>query len=118
MKKLLRAALLTAASCLPGAVFAACGHNSGVDFCGPELVSLIYVTSSGLVYVAPTTPLAPTPPGFACSPVSGRYFVLEPNAGNFKQIYAALLTARVSGAPVTLVADPAKATCTIVYVTL
>ena len=118
MKRLLRVALLTVASCLPWAVFATCGHSGGVDYCGPDVVGLIYVTSSGLVYVQPAGPLNAAPRGFVCAPAGGSYFVLEPNATNFKQIYAALLTARVSGAPVTLVADPAKSTCTLMYVTL
>ena len=112
------AALLTLAAWLPGAALANCGHDSGVDFCGPELMSLLYVTQSGLVYVRPSTPLTPRPTGFVCAPVGGGYFVLDPKATNFKQIYAALLSARVSGAEVTLVADPAQSTCTIAYVTL
>ena|SRR5215467_10584230 len=118
MEKRLCVAALSVAGWLPGAVFAACGHNSGVDFCGPELVGLLYVADSGLVYVKPTTPLTPPPPGFVCAPAGDGYFVLNPKAANFKQIYAALLSARVSGAEVTLVADPAQSTCTIVYVTL
>ena len=118
MKTLLRATVLTMAAWLPGTLFATCGHNSGVDFCGPEFISLLYVTESGLVYVRPTTPLAPPPAGFLCKPVGGSYFVLDPKASNFKQVYAALLSARVSGAEVTLVADPARSTCTILYVTL
>jgi hypothetical protein len=117
MKKLLRAAFL-AAICLPAMGYGACGHSVSVDYCGPELLSLIYVNTSGLVYVRPTTSLTPTPAGFACQPVSGAYFVLNPNAPNFKQVYATLLSARVSGAPVTLVADPALSSCTILYVTL
>lgn len=118
MKEFLSVAALTVAAWLPGVVFGNCGHNSGVDFCGPELIALLYITQSGLVYVQPTTPLSPTPAGFACAPAGGGYFVLDPKAANFKQTYAALLSARVSGAEVTLVADPAKSTCTIVYVTL
>jgi hypothetical protein len=118
MKELLGVAVLAVACWLPGAVFANCGHNSGVDFCGPELIGLLYVTESGLVYVRPTTPLTPTPPGFVCTPAGGGYFVVDPKAANFKQLYAALLSARVSGAEVTLVADPAQSICTVVYVTL
>jgi hypothetical protein len=118
MSALLRAMLLSVAACLPVRVIAGCGHSSGVDFCGPELISLLYVTGSGLVYVQPTSSLMPAPAGFTCSPVSGSYFVLDPKASNFKQIYAALLSARISGAPITLVADPAQPTCTILYITL
>ena len=118
MKTWLCVAVLTVAGWLPGAVFAACGHEVGVDFCGPELVGLLYVTGSGLVYVRPTTALSPAPAGFLCKPAGGSYFVLDPKASNFKQVYAALLSARVSGAQVTLVADPAQSTCTVLYVTL
>jgi hypothetical protein len=117
VKKLLRVAVVTIAG-LAGPVCANCGHSSGVDFCGPELIGLLYITESGLVYVQPSTPLTPPPAGFVCTPAGGGYFVLDPKAANFKQTYAALLSARVSGAEVTLVADPAKSTCTIVYVTL
>lgn len=70
MKKLQCVAVLIVAGWLPGAVFANCGHNSGVDFCGPELISLLDVTQSGLVYVRPTTPLTPAPTGFVCTPNS------------------------------------------------
>ena len=119
MRKLwLRALVSALATCLPGGVFAGCGHSGGVDFCGPELIGLLYVTNSGVLYVRPTTRLSTPPPGFACTPVSGAYFVLSPNLANFQQIYAALLAARTSGVPMTLVADPAQATCTILYVTL
>ena len=97
MNKLLRVAVLTVTGWLPGAVFALCGHSEGIDFCGPELLQLLYVTGSGLVYVQPGTVLTPPPTGFVCKPVGGSYFVLDPKAPNFKQIYAALLSARVSG---------------------
>jgi len=118
MRNLERTALVALAMCLPAGVFGACGHSVGVDFCGPDLLRLIYINASGLVYVRPTGPLVPLPSGFVCTPVSGVYFVLNPNAANFQQIYSALLSARVEGATVTLVADPAQPTCTIMYVTL
>lgn len=118
MKKLVHAAALFLSLCNPAAVFSDCGHVVGTDYCGPELISLLYVTASGYLYVRPTTPLSPAPQGFVCTPVSGSYFVLPPSAPNFKQVYAALLTARVSGAPVTIVADPSQSACTITYVTL
>ena len=103
----------------PVGVLAACGHAaSGNDYCGPELIGLLDVDGSGAVYVRPTSALSPTPAGFACKPVSGAYFVLSPSNGNFRQIYAALLSARISGAPVTIVSDPAQSACTILYVTL
>jgi hypothetical protein len=118
MAKLLHAGLWLSALGVASAVFGACGHSLNTDYCGPELIRLIYVDTGGLVYVQPTTALAPAPTGFVCIPVAGEYFVLTPNSANFKQIYAALLSARVAGAPVTLVADPAQPTCTILYVTL
>lgn len=118
MTRLLRTLFLCLLACAGTAAFANCGHSGGSDYCGPEPLSLVYVTASGLVYIKPTTPLSPAPIGFACTPVSGSYFVLNPNAANFKPLYAALLTARASGAPVTLVADPAQPQCTILYVTL
>jgi hypothetical protein len=118
MKGFLRAAPAVLASCLPAAVFASCLHAVDTDYCGPELIRLIYVTSAGPVYVQPTTALEPAPQGFVCKPVAGGYFILDSNAPNFKQIYATLISARVAGAPVTIVADPARSTCTIIYVTL
>ncbi len=118
MKTLVRNAVLVVATCHPAGVFGACAHVEGTDYCGPELVSVIYVTASGAIYVRPTSPLTPVPSGFVCKPVSGEYFVLAPSAPNFKQMYAALLSARVSGAEVTIAADPSQSTCTIAYVTL
>jgi|HubBroStandDraft_6_1064221.scaffolds.fasta_scaffold193085_2 hypothetical protein len=99
--------------------WAACAHSAtGNDYCGPELISVLYIDGSGAIYVRPTSTLSPAPAGFVCAPVSGAYFLLSPNNANFKQIYAALLSARVSGAPVTMVSDPAQPICTILYVTL
>jgi hypothetical protein len=118
MKRLARSGIATLASCMPMGVFGNCFHAVGTDYCGPELVRLMYVTNAGPMYVEPTTALEPAPQGFVCKPVAGRYFMLEPSAPNFKQIYAALISARVAGAAVTLVADPARPTCTILYVTL
>ena len=118
MSKLLRTMVQFLVVCAPAGVYAHCGHSGGVDYCGPELMQLLYITSSGAVYVRPTSPLNPAPSGFVCTPLSGEYFVLHSQAANFKQIYAALLSARVSGAPVTLVADPAQPTCTVLYITL
>ena len=118
MKGFSRAALAVLASGLPAAVFASCLHAVNTDYCGPELIRLIYVTTAGPVYVQPTTSLDPAPPGFVCKPVAGAYFILESSTPNFKQIYATLISARVAGAPVTIVADPARSACTIIYVTL
>jgi hypothetical protein len=118
MNRLLRVVLLIMAGGLPGAVFATCQHSQGADFCGPDPISLLYVTSSGLIYVQPSGLLQAIPAGFTCSPVAGSYFVLDPKASNFQQIYALLLSARSTGAgAVTLVADPAQSTCTILYAT-
>jgi hypothetical protein len=98
---------------------AACAHSAtGNDYCGPEPISLLYVDSSGAVYVSPSSLLSPKPSGFACTPVSGAYFLLSPNNASFKQIYATLLSARIAGAPVTIVSDPSQSACTILYVTL
>lgn len=118
MSRLARVATVTLLLCIPAGAFGDCRHAVGTDYCGPELISLLYVTASGYLYVQPTTPLSPLPQGFVCTPVSGTYFVLGPNAPNFKQIYAALLSARIAGAPVTIVADPSQPVCTITYVTL
>jgi hypothetical protein len=118
MMMLWRAACVALGTWSAAVAFGACAHSGTADYCGPELLRLLYVDGSGVVYVQPTTSLSPTPPGFACTPVIGTYFVLVPSSPNFKQIYAALLSARISAAPVTLVADPAYSTCTILYVTL
>lgn len=118
MKALARAVFWMLGGCLPGTILAACVHALDTDYCGPELIRLVYVSSAGPVYVQPSTSLEPAPQGFMCKPVAGRYFLLESNAPNFKQIYATLISARVSGAPVTIVADPTRSVCTIAYVTL
>jgi hypothetical protein len=118
MKGLVRAVIGVLGSCLPAGVFASCLHAVDTDYCGPELMRLIYVTSAGPVYVQPSTSLEPAPTGFVCKPVAGGYFLLDSNAPNFKQIYATLISARVAGAPVTIVADPGRPVCTIAYVTL
>lgn len=117
MKETMRAALLVLAGSSSAGAFAMCGHGAnGVDYCGPELIQQLYVTEKGSIYVRPTSSLSPAPPGFACTPVSGVYLVLDPTAANFKQLYAALLSARLSAAPVTIVTDPNKSECTITYV--
>ena len=119
LKGRMRAGLLALAGAAPAAVFAICGHGQdGTDYCGPELIRQLYITKMGTGDVRPTTPLTPLPSGFACAPVSGTWFILDPAAPNFKQLYAALLSARVSGAPVTLVTDPTKHDCTISYIEL
>ena len=118
MKKLLGTMVQILAACVPAGVYAQCGHSEGVDYCGPELIQLLYITSSSAIYVELTTPLNPAPAGFGCTPVSGRYVVLRPEVRNFKQIYATRLSARVSGASVTVVADPTQPSCTVLYVTL
>jgi hypothetical protein len=98
---------------------AACGHtNDGTDYCGPERIQLLYIASSGAVYVRMSSVFSPLPTGFACSLVSGQYALLDTKSNGFKQVYSTLLTAHLSGAPVTVVMDPQKAQCTISYVTL
>jgi hypothetical protein len=98
---------------------ASCTHaTDGTDSCGPELIHLLYVTASGAVYVQPSSSLTPAPTGFNCKPVAGAYLTLSPQAINFKPLYALLLSARLSGAPVTMVMDPLQPQCTISYVTM
>lgn len=92
----------------------ACGNGEGTDYCGPELITMIYVTSSGDVYIKPSSAWN----GVVCAPVSGTYAVLRPSAANFKQIYALLLSAKLSGNQVEIDMDRAQSTCTIAYVTL
>ena len=92
----------------------ACGHSGATDYCGPELIAMIYVTSSGNVYLQPSSSWG----GVVCTPVSGTYAVLLASAANFKQLYALLLSAKVSNNQVQMVMDPAQSTCTITYVTL
>lgn len=92
----------------------ACGHSEATDYCGPELIAMIYTRASGQVYVQPSSSWT----GAVCLPVSGSYAVLLSSAPNFKLLYALLLSAKVSGSPVQMVMDPAQSTCTITYVTL
>lgn len=119
MKRFVRALLALGFVALPSAAFAICAAGTaGTAYCGPEVIQLIYVSQSGAVYVQPTSNLSPAPANFPCTPAAGAYFVLNPTSPAFKQIYTVLLSARLSGAPVTMVTDPTQATCTISYVTL
>jgi hypothetical protein len=85
MTKLLRAGLWVSALGLSSTVFGACGHSVNTDYCGPELIRLVYVDAGGLVYVQPTTTLAPVPAGFVCTPVSGESFVILDNQAPWEQ---------------------------------
>jgi hypothetical protein len=94
----------------------ACGHAGATDFCGPEKIGMLYVTTSGNVYVLPSSMLVGN--GVACTPLSGQYAVLSSAAPNFKEVYATLLAAKLSDYQVKLVMDPTQSQCTITYVTL
>ena len=118
MPKLAKMLLPIALAGMVSSAYADCGHVGSTDYCGPELIQLLYVSANGAVYVQPSTSLATPPAGFLCKPVAGAYLLLNPAAANFKPIYAVLLSARMSGAPVTLILDPGQAQCTITYVTL
>jgi hypothetical protein len=109
------------AMCVSILVFAgstafACGHSGSTDFCGPEKIGLLYVTTSGNVFVLPSSSLIGN--GVACTPLSGQYAVLSAAAPNFKEVYATLLAAKLSDYQVKLVMDPTQTQCTITYVTL
>jgi hypothetical protein len=91
-----------------------CGRGDAADYCGPELIAMLYTTASGLVFIQPSSAWN----GAVCVPVSGTYAQLLPSAPNFKQLYALLLSAKLSGSQVQMVMDPAQSTCTITYVTL
>jgi hypothetical protein len=118
MPKLANMLLAVALAAMVPSAYADCGHAGNTDYCGPELIQLLYVSANGAVYVQPSTSLVTPPAGFLCKPVAGAYLMLSPAAANFKQIYATLLSARLSGASVTLILDPSQAQCTITYVTL
>jgi hypothetical protein len=94
----------------------ACGHAGSTDFCGPEKIGLLYVTTSGNVYVQPSSTLVGN--GVVCTPLSGQYAVLSAAAQNFKEVYATLLAAKLSDYQIKLVMDPTQSQCTITYVTL
>jgi hypothetical protein len=115
-----RAALVASALVIvPAASWATCARDAeGSDVCGSEQIQTLYVTQTGAVYVTPTSSLAPSSTGFSCAPVAGRYLLLNSTAPNFKALYAAILSARVVGAPVTLVMDPTQSACTIAYAIL
>lgn len=100
---------------LTGTAFA-CGHSGSTDYCGPELVAQIYATVSGDVYVQPSSSW--TGNGVVCAPISGKYALLSSKASNFKQIYATLVSAKLSGYQITMVMDRAQSQCTIAYITL
>jgi hypothetical protein len=92
----------------------ACNRSDATDYCGPEAIAMIYVTASGNVYIQPSSSWN----GVRCTPVIGTYAVLAASSANFKQLYAMLLSAKVSGNQVEMVMDSAQSTCTISYVTL
>ncbi len=112
----LRAAIYAAMLFGVGNTAMACGHAGSTDFCGPEKIGMLYVTSSGNVYVSPSSSLVGN--GVVCSPLSGQYAVLSSLAANFKEVYATLLAAKLSDYQVKLVMDPTQSQCTITYVTL
>jgi hypothetical protein len=104
---------------VPAWSWATCAREAdGSDACASELIRLLDVTQAGDIYVMPTSSLAPASTGFSCAPVLGQYLVLNSTASNFKSLYAALLSARIVGAPVTLVMDRMQAACTIAYALL
>ncbi len=94
----------------------ACGHAGSTDFCGPEKIGLLYVTTSGNVYVQPSSALVGN--GVVCTALSGQYAVLSASAPNFREVYATLLAAKLSDYQIKLVMDPTQSQCTITYVTL
>jgi hypothetical protein len=113
MKQFFRA-LLVMGGLVQGLTAMACGHSQSTDYCGPELIAVLYTTTSGAVYVQPSSAWS----GVACTPISGLYAQLLPSAPNFKQVYATLLSAKLSGFQVEMVMDPGQSQCTITYVTL
>jgi len=113
MKQLFRA-LVVIAGLTTGLTAMACGRSQSVDYCGPELIAVLYTTASGAIYVQPSSSWS----GVVCTPISGVYAQLLPSASNFKQVYALLLSAKLSGFQVEMVMDPAQSQCTITYVTL
>jgi hypothetical protein len=112
----LRLAFCTVALLFIGNTALACGHAGATDFCGPEKIGMLYVTTSGNVYVLPSSTLVGN--GVVCTPLSGQYAVLSSAAPNFKEVYATLLAAKLSDYQVKLVLDPTQSQCTITYVTL
>jgi len=112
-------ALLALSLVFPAVSWATCAREAdGSDICAFEQIQMVYVTQAGPIYLMPTSSLAPSSTNFSCTPVAGRYVELNPAAPNFKAMYAAILSARVVGATVTLVMDPSQSVCTIAYVTL
>jgi hypothetical protein len=119
MKSPIRFAMATGLMLLSSGAHAICAAGTGgTAYCGAEVIQLLYVSQTGVVYVQPTSSLNPAPANFPCTPVGGSYFVLQPTAAAFKQIYSLLLSARISGAPITMVSDPTQSACTISYVTM
>jgi hypothetical protein len=117
LQRLAGALLALSLAIVPARGWATCAHGAdGTDACISEQIEALVVRASGAVYVMPSSALATA--GFSCSPVSGHFLVLDPAAPNFKALYAALLSARVVGAAVTLAMDPSQQICTIAYATL
>ena len=105
---------IRALTCILGLSLCAWGTANActATACGPEMVGLLYTTASGLVYVQPSSSVA----ALSCTTVSGTYIVLNPAAANFRELYAALLSAKISGSNVTIAMDVTQSTCTVGYV--
>ncbi|MCH2160073.1 MAG: hypothetical protein MK096_14990 [Oleiphilaceae bacterium] len=75
-------------------------------------ISELVTNHAGKIRIA--TPLDETLAN--CDAVSGVYFSLDPNAQNFKEMYAAVLAAYMSGKKIQLRVQEGSSECTLSYV--
>jgi hypothetical protein len=98
------------------ALVAGSGSISASDQCESwgciSSISVLYVRAEGNTLVG--TPLDETLAN--CTPVSGKYFSLNPAAGNAKEIYSALLASYMSGKKIQLRVVEGSGQCELSYV--
>lgn len=109
MKRLFLVCLAAMIPCLGLAENAACGQY----FCSGQIQTL-YVTMAGDIYVRLVGGFS----GVTCTPSGGAYATLQTSSPNLRPMYATLLTAQMTGRPVTLRFVDGSAGCTIQYVTM
>lgn len=95
-----------------------CPMFSWADQCASwgctSTIEQLYTNANGLIYVS--TPLDETKAN--CTVYAGSYFVLNPAAKNFSEVYSSLLAAYMSDSKVQLRIKEGSANCELSYVRL
>jgi len=77
-------------------------------------ISDLVTNADGLIYIG--TPLDESLAN--CTPISNKYFTLNPTAGNAKEVYSSLLAAYISGKKIQLRIKEGHPQCELHYVSL